>query len=60
MGRPKEELRKIHRKKVKRAKEKVKAYLEGKLSYQALNRLAKDLLKKRKKVEKTLSQSTSA
>ncbi len=51
MGRPKEELRKIHRKKVKKAKERVKLYLEGRLSYKDLNALAKKMLEKRKRQE---------
>lgn len=49
MGRPKEELRRIHHKKIKRAREKIKAYLKGELEYQKLSRLARKLLRKRKK-----------
>ncbi len=58
MGRPKKELREIHRKKVKKAKEKIKLYLQGKISYQQLNTLAKKLLQKRKKYEEA-TQSVS-
>jgi len=54
MGRPKKELRKLHRKKVKKAKEKIKLYLQGKISYQQLNTLAKKLLQKRKKYEEAV------
>ena len=49
MGRPKEELKKVHHKKVKKAKEKVKLYLKGELPYQKLTQLAKRFLKKRRK-----------
>jgi len=58
MGRPKEELKKIHRKKVKRAKEKVKLFLEGKISYKELNALARKMLEKRKRAEVFLSGSS--
>ncbi|HEC69418.1 MAG TPA: hypothetical protein ENI31_03945 [Candidatus Omnitrophica bacterium] len=57
MGRPKEELKKIHRKKVKKAKEKVKAHLRGEIPYSNLSQLAKKLLEKRKKAEKLLSSA---
>ena len=51
MGRPKKELKKIQRKKVRAAKEKVKLYLKGEAPYQNLTQLAKRLLKKRKRQE---------
>jgi len=57
MGRPKEELKKIHRKKVKKAKEKVKAYCRGEIPYSSLSQLAKKLLEKRKRAEKFLTQA---
>lgn len=60
MGRPKEELRKIHRKKVKKAKERIKAYLKGEIPFSQLNQLAKKLLEKRKRAEKYLSQAQSS
>ncbi len=52
MGRPKKELRKLHRKKLKKAKEKLKAYLRGEISYSELTQRAKRILEKRKKQEK--------
>jgi len=58
MGRPKKELKKIHRKKVKKAKEKVKLFLEGKISYKELNALARKMLEKRKRAEAFLSGSS--
>jgi hypothetical protein len=54
MGRPKTELRKIHCKKVKKVKEKVKLFLEGKISYENLNKLAKRMLEKRKRSQKSI------
>ncbi len=58
MGRPKKELKKIHRKKVKKAKEKVKLFLEGKISYKELNALARKMLERRKRTEASLSGSS--
>ena len=52
MGRPKKELKKIHRKKARRAKEKVKLHLKGEVRQQSLTQLAKMFLKRRKKFEK--------
>lgn len=51
MGRYKAEMIKVHRKKVRKAKEKVKSYLKGESSYEGLTQLAKHLLRKRKKQE---------
>jgi hypothetical protein len=51
MGRPKKELKAIHNKKVRRAKEKIKLYLKGETSYDSLTQLAKYLLEKRRKKE---------
>ena len=53
MGRYKKELKKIHRKKIKKAKEKVKAYLRGEIPYEKLTSLAKRLLEKRKRFTPT-------
>jgi hypothetical protein len=52
MGRPKKELKKIHRKKIKKAKEKVKLFLKGEISYKNLTQLGRRILEKRKKREK--------
>lgn len=49
MGRPKKELSKVHRKKIKKAKEKVRLYLKGEIPYKELTQLAKRLLEKRQK-----------
>jgi hypothetical protein len=49
MGRPKKELKKIHRKKIKKAKEKVKLFKEGKATLESLTQKAKHFLKKSKK-----------
>ena len=49
MGRPKKELKKIHRKNVKKAKEKVKLFLKGELGTEKLTERAKHFLKKEKK-----------
>jgi len=53
MGRYKKELKKIHRKKIRKAKEKVKAYLKKEIGYDKLTSLAKRLLAKRKRFTKT-------
>ena len=49
MGRPKKELKKIHKKKVKKAKEKIKLHKKGELPHKGLTQRAKYLLKKGKK-----------
>jgi len=49
MGKLKEEMRKIYHKKRKKAKEKLKLFEEGKITYDQLNRLAKKILYKRLK-----------
>ena len=51
MGKLKKEMKMIHAKKVRQAKEKVKAYLKGTISRNELSKLAKNLLKKNKKVK---------
>lgn len=49
MARYKYELRRIHRKKVRKAKAKVKAFLKGELPKEKLTSLAKKLLEKQKR-----------
>ena len=55
MGRPKKELRQIHRKKVKKAKEKIKSFKAGTITFDSLTRKAKNLLKKGKRKKISLS-----
>ena len=55
MGRPKKELRKLHRKKLKKAKEKLKAYLRGEISYSKLTQRAKRILEKKKQEKNQLN-----
>jgi len=52
MGRPKIELKKIHRRKIKKTKEKVKNYLDKSLPCKKLTTCEKHLLKKQKKIVK--------
>jgi len=54
MGRSKYELKKVHRKKIKKAKEKLRLYSKGEISSEKLTRCAKHFLQKRKK-QKTAS-----
>jgi len=49
MGRPKCELKKIHKKRVKKSKAKLKLYSKGELSFKNLTEHAKHFLKKQKK-----------
>ena len=49
MGRPKKELKQIHSRKIRKAKEKVKTFKEGKCTYAQLTERAKHFLKKGKK-----------
>jgi hypothetical protein len=51
MGRPKKELKRIHARKVKKSKQKLKLFSKGELKYQNLTHHAKNLLKKRKRKE---------
>ncbi len=53
MGRPKNEMRKIHRRKLKKAREKIKLYEENKLTYGQLPKLAKRILQKRQRYLKS-------
>jgi hypothetical protein len=55
MGRPKRELKKIHRKKVKKAKAKVKLYAKGEIPYEKLTQRAKSFLRKGKKKKSALA-----
>ncbi len=48
MGRPKKELKQIHKKKTTKAKEKIKKYLNKDISYPELTVRAKKILKKSK------------
>jgi len=54
MGRPKKELKQIHKKKIKKAKQKVQLLKAGKLSYTQLTQRAKHFLAKGKKKKTTL------
>ena len=49
MGRPKAELKKIHKKKAKRAKKKIQLYLKGEIPGDKLTQRAKYFLRKVKK-----------
>lgn len=49
MGRPKKELKQIHRKKVKKAKKMVQSFSKGDIPYEKLNQQAKHFLNKSKK-----------
>ncbi len=52
MGRPKSELKKIHRRKIKKAKKKVKNHLDKDSPCEPLTQLAKHFLKKQNKTHK--------
>ena len=51
MGRQKAEMKRIHAKKVRKAKTKVKLLHEKKINYSDLNQLDKKMLAKQKKVK---------
>ncbi len=53
MGRPKRELKKIHKKKAKKAKSKVRLFSKGEISYEKLTQKAKHFLKKSQKQKKS-------
>lgn len=55
MGRPKKELKRIHKKKVKKAKEKANLYTKEKLPFEELTQRAKRFLKKGKKKKTVVS-----
>ena len=52
MARYKSVLKKIHRKKMRKAKEKVRQHCKGEIPYEKLNSLAKKFLARRKRKEK--------
>jgi len=54
MGRPKHELKKIHKKKTKKARKEAKQCLKGEIPYEKLTQRAKHFLRKGKK-QKTAS-----
>jgi len=49
MGRPKRELKKIHKKKTKKARRVAKQYSKGEIPYEKLTQRAKHFLRKGKK-----------
>ncbi|NQT28111.1 MAG: hypothetical protein HQ570_00765 [Candidatus Omnitrophica bacterium] len=49
MGRPKKELKKIHKKKTNKARKEAKQYSKGEIPYEKLTQRAKHFLKKGKK-----------
>lgn len=51
MGRYKREMKKVHAKKVRKAKDAVRAFVKGEKSLEDLTRRAKKLLTKRRKQE---------
>ncbi len=51
MGKLKSEMKKIHAKRVRKAKEQLKTYREGKIPYEKLNRLARRFLIRQKNKE---------
>jgi len=52
MGRYKQELKRLHAKKVRKAKEKVRLFYKKELPYEKLNALAKKFLARRQRQEK--------
>jgi len=52
MGKIKNDMRKIHSKKVKKAKKELQLYRKNELSYDKLNSLAKKFLARQKKAKK--------
>ncbi len=55
MGRPKNELKKIHKKKVKKAKKETRSFSKGETPYEKLSQRAKHFLRKSKKQKSTLA-----
>jgi len=55
MGRSKRELKQIHRKKVKKAKQKVSQYKKNEITFEKLPERAKHFLKKDRKKKSILS-----
>ena len=56
MARPKNEIRKIHKRKLKKAKEKIKLYERGELKYENLPALARRILQKRQRFKISLEE----
>ena len=52
MGRPKRELKKVHRKKIRKAKKIVKLYSQKELAFEKLTVRGKHFLEKKRKQEK--------
>ncbi|MCX8082925.1 MAG: hypothetical protein N3D17_05990 [bacterium] len=59
MGRHKNEIKKLHRKKIKKAKEKLKEFEAKKIPFRELNRLAKKIFCKRLHSGYEISSKTS-
>jgi len=55
MGKIKNDMRKIHSKKVKKAKEGLRLYRKNELSYDKLNHLAKEFLARQRKKQRKKS-----
>ena len=55
MGRSKYELKRVHRKKTRKTKEKIRLYSKGEITYDKLPQAAKLLLKKGKQKKVSLS-----
>ncbi len=55
MGRSKRELKQVHRKKVKKAKQKLGQHRKNEITYEKLSEKSKHFLKKGKKKKSTLS-----
>jgi len=55
MGKIKNDMRKIHSRNVKKAKEELQLYCKNELSYDKLNHLAKGLLARQRKKQKKKS-----
>ena len=53
MGRPKKELKKIHKKKTNKARKEAKQHSKGEIPYEKLTKLAKHFLTKGKKKKTT-------
>jgi len=55
MGRPKKELKKIHRKKIRKAKSKVHLHAKKEIDFNQLTERAKHFLEKKRKQERKTS-----
>lgn len=54
MGRPKKELKKIHKRKIKKAKKQARLYAKKEFPFEKLTQLAKNFVRKSKQKKKTL------